>query len=583
MDMGGVSIDHAMPGREPSPPDAAGARPRAACVVLGLVGAVALAAPTAASALEAAPTYGWGPRTPFLFFPGVDERTATVAGLPPSAPAGGIDVIGDSISTGVPYVARGAQDGVRVDVRSWFGWNIRFHRSVTGWSDTALPSVEQAATDGQRAVIVQLGTNDIYCLRADEACPDTPRDGDARAEAWVAAGRAAITTQVQALAARLLDAGKCVVWAGPRAGGSLRATDVDFFDGVLADVQDAHPGRLHLVRWDTDPAVVADFADPGSDGIHPRTTAARAAIADTLVDAAEQSCGLDATPPGATIGAGPPPTARETTPAFGFTAGQPRTTFRCQVDAQASEPCTSPEVVPPQADGLHTFAVTATNAAGVSDPAPAVRAFTVDRTGPAAAFADPPRLVRTATPTLAFASLPAADAATWACRVDDRPPVPCASPFVAPPLADGVHVVTVAGQDALGNPGPAIATALRVDTLPPHLSAGPQTLRVDRHGRGLVHVTCSEADGSCSGSLVLRSAIGLGHATDSPAVRFATATVAVKAGRGRTVPFTITRSTLPLLVRRGSVAVAISTVTTDAAGNTATAITQQSMRFTTTG
>ena len=253
-----------------------------------------------ASALERAPTYENGPRTPFNPYGGVEEQTSTPAD-------GGLYAIGDSISWGVPYIERAAADGARAQVRSWAGWTVMLHRLVTSWNDAPDATFDDAAAGTWGAVFVELGTNDIACLHGGSGCWENPSNSPEQ----LAAEQAKIGEQVQAAAATLLDAGKCVVWAGPRTGPGSNAADVATFNARLRDLERDHPGAFAYVDYDaysrTDAALRADFAGPDSDGVHPRTTAGRAAIAELAVTSAQQHCGLAADPPAAAPPAPVPP------------------------------------------------------------------------------------------------------------------------------------------------------------------------------------------------------------------------------------------------------------------------------------
>jgi hypothetical protein len=259
-----------------------------------------------ASGLEVAPTYENGPRTPFNPFGGVEERAST-------PPDGGLYVIGDSISWGVPYIQRAAADGARAQVRSWAGWTVMLHRLVTSWNDAPDASFDDAAAGTWGAVFVELGTNDIACLHGGSGCWENASDSPER----LAAEQQKIAEQVQAAAATLLDAAKCVVWAGPRTGPGSNAADVATFNARLRDLERDHPGEFTYVDYDaysrTDDALRADFARPDSDGVHPQTAAGRAAIAELAVTSAEQHCGLAADPPAAAPR--PPVTSPPVTPA----------------------------------------------------------------------------------------------------------------------------------------------------------------------------------------------------------------------------------------------------------------------------
>lgn len=62
--------------------------------------------------------------------------------------------------------------------------------------------------------------------------------------------------------------------------------------------------------------------------------------------------------------------------------------------------------------------------------------------------------------------------AAFECNVDDAEFAPCASPYVAGPLSDGEHTVTI----RVAGLGESVATSFTVDTLPPlaSITAGPQ-------------------------------------------------------------------------------------------------------------
>jgi hypothetical protein len=60
-----------------------------------------------------------------------------------------------------------------------------------------------------------------------------------------------------------------------------------------------------------------------------------------------------------------------------FVASESDVTFQCRLDSGGFEPCSSPHRIGPLADGRHTFAIVATDAAGNLGPA-ATRAWTLD-------------------------------------------------------------------------------------------------------------------------------------------------------------------------------------------------------------
>jgi hypothetical protein len=56
---------------------------------------------------------------------------------------------------------------------------------------------------------------------------------------------------------------------------------------------------------------------------------------------------------------------------FVFESSEPGSAFSCQIDARASEACSSPKRYPRLKPGRHTFSVFATDRAGNADPTPA--------------------------------------------------------------------------------------------------------------------------------------------------------------------------------------------------------------------
>jgi lysophospholipase L1-like esterase len=205
----------------------------------------------------------------------------------------GMYVIGDSISGGVPYVATGTANGAHVWVRWQAGWSTLPHRR-TLWGASNLDSFTDAARSPASVVFVQLGTNDTGCMRAGNALcgGDYPQDEAARQNE-----KLRIVLETAAGARQLIDAGKCVIWAGPREidrAGSARVDAADM-NTWLRDLQSQFPGRFHYADYH---AYSFDNADlrysldeaPGADRVHPVTAAGRQAIANLAVYLARALC-----------------------------------------------------------------------------------------------------------------------------------------------------------------------------------------------------------------------------------------------------------------------------------------------------
>ena len=97
---------------------------------------------------------------------------------------------------------------------------------------------------------------------------------------------------------------------------------------------------------------------------------------------------LDVTPPDTTITDGPSGQTDSTTPSFSFTSDDANAGFRCRLDGPGAtsgseQPCGSPAVVGPLADGAYTFSVRAVDARGNADDTPASRTFSVVVPSPA--------------------------------------------------------------------------------------------------------------------------------------------------------------------------------------------------------
>jgi uncharacterized delta-60 repeat protein len=159
---------------------------------------------------------------------------------------------------------------------------------------------------------------------------------------------------------------------------------------------------------------------------------------------------VDTKPPDTTLGTAPSGPTNDATPHFEFSTpdeSDPR--FECSLDDAPFTVCATPFDPAALADGPHTFAVRTVDPAGNADPTPASASFTVDTAAPVTAILrEPPPSTSDAQPRFDFTS---AESATFACRFDADPFVPCASPLTPPPLAPGAHTFEVRATDAAGN------------------------------------------------------------------------------------------------------------------------------------
>jgi hypothetical protein len=153
-------------------------------------------------------------------------------------------------------------------------------------------------------------------------------------------------------------------------------------------------------------------------------------------------------------------------PRFTITSDAP---FTCTLD-DAPVACPSP-LIAVLADGPHTLAVTATDAAG--NTAAKQVEFTVDSVAPTVSYSDGPvGDTNNATPSFTFAANEGG--ATFTCLLDAEPAADCSSPLTLPELPDGPHRLQIIATDAAGNSGPPASRSFVVDTKPPALDlTGP--------------------------------------------------------------------------------------------------------------
>ena len=206
----------------------------------------------------------------------------------------GLYVIGDSISFAVPYVETGAALGEKVWQRAGFGWSTFAHRN-TLWGQSGLSSFEDAARSSAKVVFVELGTNDTACMRSGGWCfndfPATPEAQNAE--------RFRMLGEILGGVQRLTEAGKCVLWAGPREIERPEASSDEprAFNQMLRLMQDAFPGRFFYVDYNQfsfDNQALRDSLDtvPGADRIHPKTAEGRQAVASLAFWLAKLWCHL---------------------------------------------------------------------------------------------------------------------------------------------------------------------------------------------------------------------------------------------------------------------------------------------------
>jgi CSLREA domain-containing protein len=215
-----------------------------------------------------------------------------------------------------------------------------------------------------------------------------------------------------------------------------------------------------------------------ADGTH--TVEVRAIDNSFNVDEspASRTWAVDTTAPETTIDTGPSGLTNDAIPAFGFSS-EAGATFECALDAAAFAACSPPYAIDvPLAEGAHTFAVRATDAAGNTDPSPADRAFTVDTIAPQTTIeAGPNGLINSRTPTFEFSA--DEQGPTFECSLDAAAFAACTSPYSTPSLSEGAHTFGVRAVDQAGNQdGSAASRTFTIDTTAPEttIDSGPPAL-----------------------------------------------------------------------------------------------------------
>ena len=234
---------------------------------------------------------------------------------------------------------------------------------------------------------------------------------------------------------------------------------------------------------DGDPfqACASPFTLTVIDGLHGFAVRAKDVAGNLDPSPAMHGWTIDATAPETMITSGPAAGAT-TGPSgsFEFSSPDSTATFECKLDAAAFAPCTSPHAFT-LADGPHTFEVRAKDPAGIVDPSPPSRAWTVDAVGPPVTItATPTNPSNVTAPQFSFSSTDAT--ATFECQIDGVVTfTACTSPWPGPTVTDGNRTFRVRATDPFGNVGTPATFAWVVDTLPPTVafSAVPAALGND--------------------------------------------------------------------------------------------------------
>lgn len=170
----------------------------------------------------------------------------------------------------------------------------------------------------------------------------------------------------------------------------------------------------------------------------------------------------DTVAPQTRILGGPVGTVRATRAAFRFTSSEGGGAFECRLDARPWGRCAPATLFRALREGRHQVRVRALDAAGNTDPTPAVRRWSVDVTGPAVRDVRPRGVVRDRTPTLRATVRDRRSrvlAAGLVLRVDGRTVGTVRYDRARGrlawtprrPLSPGRHAVRLTAYDAVGN------------------------------------------------------------------------------------------------------------------------------------
>jgi hypothetical protein len=277
-----------------------------------------------------------------------------------------------------------------------------------------------------------------------------------------------------------------------------------------------------------------------ADGSHTFTLRGTNSAGTTTTDAYTWT--VDATPPSVSITSAPAAITNATTAQFQFTVTG-ATTVTCQLDTGTPAACTSPWSYTGLADGSHTFALVASDAAGNTTTKTAT--WTVDTMPPTLSITSSP--ADPSASTSAQVAFTVSGATSVTCSLDGAAATACTSPVSYSGLADGSHTVTVKAVDAAGNSTTKTAT-WTVDTTPPvlMLTSTPPSVTAMTTAQfaftvtGATTVTCQLDGGAATACTTSASYSGLAEATHTFTLRGTDA-----AGNTATQTYTWTVDTTP--------------------------------------
>jgi large repetitive protein len=174
----------------------------------------------------------------------------------------------------------------------------------------------------------------------------------------------------------------------------------------------------------------------------------------------------NASPPAPTITAKPPSASGSANASFSFTDADATATFECKLDSAAYAACGSPASYGPLAEGSHTFAVRARDAAGNLSNATSYD-WTIDLTAPPAPDLSTTVSNPSNSGSASFSFTDGEAGATFRCKLDGGAASACTSPKAYSGLADGQHTFSVTAVDGVGNESGVSSYVWTIDTKPP--------------------------------------------------------------------------------------------------------------------
>lgn len=167
---------------------------------------------------------------------------------------------------------------------------------------------------------------------------------------------------------------------------------------------------------------------------------------------------VDTTPPPApSFTAKPALQSSSTSASFGFADGEPGVSYRCKLDSAAAfTACSNPKSFSSLAQGSHTLAVQAQDAAGNIGPSSSYT-WTVDTVAPPAPVITQKPTDPSPNATNVFAWTEAEAGTTFQCAAESGIYVVCTSPYtyIVDTSNNGQHQFRVRARDAAGNASPA--------------------------------------------------------------------------------------------------------------------------------